>query len=51
MSQGKENLHPNIIHLIKQKKSIDEWSKKSYPSFKDRNEHGWKERVMCLSYR
>jgi hypothetical protein len=37
MSQGKENKHPNIIHLIKQKKSIDEWSKSSYPSFKDRN--------------
>jgi hypothetical protein len=25
----KENLHPNIAHLIRQKRSIDEWSRTS----------------------
>lgn len=46
----KENIHPNIAHLIRQKRSIDEWSRTSRHHTKQSSQD-WRKRVMCPSFR
>jgi hypothetical protein len=46
----KENVHPNIAHLIRQKRSIDEWSRTSRQQSKQQGDD-WRKRVMCPSFR
>lgn len=50
---GKENVHPNIAHLIRQKKSVDEWSRSSRQLRNKTNSDGldWRKRVMCPSFK